>query len=105
MPSGRLAGVTPGANTNTLLWTNGGTALTVVTVSAVTRQRGETAEVRVALCTGGIGTLTDADWIEFDSQLGFGSPLERSGIPVAVGQSLVVRASTANVTFNAFGVE
>jgi len=104
MPSGRLAGVTPASGADTVLWTNPG-ALTVVTVSAVTRQRGETAEVRLALCTGGIGTLSNADYLEFDSSLGFGSPLERSGIAVATGQSLVVRSSTGNCTFNAFGVE
>ena len=104
MPSGRLGGVTPAANTNTLLWTNPG-PLTVATVSALTRATGEAASIRLALCTGGLGTLTDADWLEFDSQVGFGSPLERSGIAVATGQSLVVRSSTGNCTFNAFGVE
>lgn len=102
MPSGRLAGVTPLAGADTVLWTNPG-ALTVVTVSAVTRQSGETASVRLALCT--TTTPGNADWIEFDADVGFKTPLERSGIPVATGQSLVVRASTANCSFVAFGVE
>lgn len=64
--------------------------------------------VRVALTTG--GAPTDADWIEYDTPLpaaggSSGSVLERTGLALAAGQKLYVRASAVGVSASAFGIE
>lgn len=69
---------------------------------------GSTIQLRLAITSGAIGTLADSDWIEFNASIAVGEPLERTGLTLRAGQSLIVGNSsgtfpTANVVV--WGIE
>jgi hypothetical protein len=102
MPTGILGQAALSAATNTTIYTVPATTFTVMSVSIL--NRGNTvASVRVALAAA--ATPTNAEWIEFDAQIGPNGVLERTGIMMNAGRLLVVSANTANVSVTAFGIE
>jgi hypothetical protein len=102
MPTGLLGQAALAAATNTTLYTVPTTTFTVLGVSLC--NRGTTAvAVRIALANA--ATPTNAEWIEYDVQIGANGVLERTGIMMNAAKQLVVYASNANVSASAFGIE
>jgi hypothetical protein len=102
MPTGLLGQAALAAATNTTLYTVPTTTFTVFGVSLC--NRGTTAvAVRIALANA--ATPTNAEWIEYDVQIGANGVLERTGIMMNAAKQLVVYASNANVSASAFGIE
>lgn len=102
MATGLLGQSALAAATNTTVYTVPATTFTVLSINIL--NRGTTAvAVRVALAA--TGTPTNAEYIEFDCPVGSNGVLERTGIMMDSGKRLVVWASNANVSVNAFGIE
>jgi hypothetical protein len=102
--NGRMNAVKPAAATNTELVSAPANAIATVTLS-VCNQSSSSDTVRVAVCSGGLGTLVDADYIEFDTNVSANAVLERTGIVIFNGQTIVVRSSGGNCSFVAYGLE
>ena len=74
----------------------------VVNVAAC-NQGSAAAKVRVALSAS--ATPAGSEFIEYDVSLASAEVLERTALSLAAGQKIVVQASAASVTFNAWGIE
>jgi hypothetical protein len=71
----------------------------------VCNQSGSSEQVRIAVCSGAIGTLATSDYIEYDTMIPGNSVLERTGVVVFNGQTIVVRSANGNCSFVAYGLE
>jgi len=86
--SGRLGVAALAAEVNTVVYTAGASA---VTVNVLMCNRGtEAAAVNVALVNGDAAALTDADYVEYGVSLPPNGVLERSGLVMSAGESVVV---------------
>ncbi len=102
MATGILGQAALTAATNTTVYTVPATTFTVMAVSIL--NRGTTvASVRVALAAS--ATPTNAEYIEYDAQIGPNGVLERTGIMMNAGKLLVVYANSSNISVTAFGIE
>ncbi len=102
MATGILGQAALSAATNTTVYTVPATTFTVMAVSVL--NRGNTvASVRIALASA--ATPTNAEYIEYDAQIGPNGVLERTGIMMNAGKLLVCYASNANISVTAFGIE
>jgi hypothetical protein len=102
MATGLLGQSALAATTNTTVYTVPATTFTVLSLNVL--NRGSTAvSLRVALAAG--ANPTNAEYIEYDVQIGSSGVLERTGIMMDAGKRLVVYASNANVSVNAYGIE
>ena len=90
------------AATNTTVYTVPPSIFTVLSVNVCNRGT-TTAAVRLALAAS--STPTNAEYIEYDVQIGANGVLERTGIMMNAGKNLVVYANNSNVTVTAFGIE
>lgn len=103
MATGRLGAVNLTAATDTLLYTVPAGTFTVATVSIVNRSNSAiTVRVGVSTSTTIIGVT---DYIEYETEIMPKGVLERTGLVIDAGKSILVRSSTANVTAMAFGIE
>lgn len=103
MATGILGSVNLTAATDTLLYTAPGNTFTVATVSIVNRSNAAIAvRVGVSSSTTTIGT---AEFIEYDTEILPKGVLERTGIVLNAGKSILVRTSAANVNAVAYGME
>ena len=102
MATGILGQAALTAATNTTIYTVPATTFTVFSISVLNRGT-TTASVRIALASA--ATPTNAEYIEYDAQIGPGGTLERTGIMMDAGKLLVCYASNANVSVSAFGIE
>lgn len=103
MPSGRLAAVDIEAGVNTLIYQASGGRAFNVTVRVCNRN-GSDVKIRLALLSGGLSTLTEADWsLEYDTIIRANGNLERSEVSMAGYQSIVGYSDTSNVTFQVGG--
>lgn len=90
------------ATTNTTLYTVPNTVSTTFSVNFCNRNA---TSVTVRLAIGTTATPANADWILYDVVVqGYGA-LERSGLITHSGQLVVVYASSANVSVQAYGYE
>lgn len=107
MASGRKGAVKPAADTDTVLATNAAGSGLLVTVNvSVCNQGSSTATVRVALVDGTTtGDLAATDYVEYGLEIGPNEAFERSALVLGEGQSVIVRADTADVSFVAYGIE
>lgn len=102
MATGLLGQSALSATTYTTVYTVPATTFTVFSVNVL--NRGSTAvAIRIALAA--TGTPTTSEFIEYDVQVGAYGVLERTGLMMDAGKRLVVYASNANVSVNAFGIE
>ncbi len=102
MATGILGQAALSAATNTTVYTVPATTFTVMAVSVL--NRGNTvASVRIALASA--ATPTNAEYIEYDAQIGPNGVLERTGIMMNAGKLLVVYANSSNISVTAFGIE
>lgn len=104
MANGRMGAVKPAANTDTALYASPAASIATATVS-VCNQGGSEEQVRIAVCSGGLGTLATTDYIEYDARIAANGVLERTGVVVYNGQTIVVRSSGGNCSFVAYGLE
>ena len=98
MTSGRLAAVDISAGTNTLIYTVEGSNSFDVTVNICNRND-EDVTVRLAFVDGVLADLDDADYIEYDIIIRAGGMLERSGIQMTPGQSIIGYSDSSNVSY------
>lgn len=102
MATGRLGAADLSATTNTVLYTVPSSTKAALTVGLCNRSA-SAATVRIALAAS--STPTDAEWISYGESLAANAAMERTGIILSAGQSLVVYASAAQVSAVAWGVE
>ena len=103
MATGRLG--TPAdlsAAANTTLYTVPASTFAIVTVSVCNRGN-VPANIRMALSS--TASPTNAEWLEFDAELGAKGVLERTGIVMDSGKLIVVYSSVANVSAMVYGIE
>ncbi|MCK4330878.1 hypothetical protein KAX02_13690 [candidate division WOR-3 bacterium] len=102
MPSGRLAAVDIKAGANILIYqTPGGQAFNVTV--RICNCNDTDIKIRLALTEGGLSTLSNDDYLEYDTIIRANGNLERSGISMAGNQSIVGYSDNSNVTFQVGG--
>jgi hypothetical protein len=102
MATGRLGAQDLGAASNSTLYTVPIDTFAVVSVSLCNRSN-QACNVRLAVSN--TATPSNAEWIEFDTELLGKGVLERTGIVMDAGKFLVVYSNAAGVTAVAFGIE
>lgn len=75
------------------------------TVIANMCNRSTSTTVRLALVNGAVGSLANSDYLEYETSLGANGVLERERITLSAGQSICMRAASANVSGVVWGVE
>jgi hypothetical protein len=103
MASGRLGTANLVAATDTLLYTVPAGTFTVLTVNLVNRSN-SAVTIRLGLSSS-TTTIGNNEFIEYDTELLPKGVLERTGIALDAGKSVLVRSSIANVTAVAYGIE
>jgi len=104
MATGRLGIVDiPSAATDTLLYTAPAGYFTVATVSVANRSN-SAVTVRIAISSSS-STIATNEFIEFETEILSHGVLERTGLVLQAGYSLLVRSSAVNVNFIAYGIE
>ncbi len=102
MASGRLGVADLSAATNTTIYTVPSDTFSVVTVSVCNRGN-QAVSLRMAVAAS--STPLNSEYIEYDTEILGKGVMERTGIVMDAGKQLVVRASGANVSVVAFGIE
>jgi hypothetical protein len=102
MATGILGKSDLSAGTNTTLYTCPADTYAVVSVNMCNRGNQATS-MRVA--TAASDTPLNSEYIEYDVEILAKGVLERTGIVLGAGQKLVCRASGANVSAVAMGIE
>ena len=100
--SGRLAAVDLAITTNTLVYTCPVGKVATVNMSICNRNA-SSVTIRAALTDGVLVDLVSDDYFEYDSNIC--NVLERSGIVVGAGQSIIVYSNAANVSIVLWGWE
>lgn len=98
--SGTLGKQAPAANTNTTLYTVPANTLATININCVNRGTGDST-VRISI---GAASPANEDYIEYDAIIPAAGVLERGAIVVSAADVVVVRATTADVTFRAYGI-
>ena len=100
-----LGQVAPGANTDTTLYTTPANTQTVISTIIVTNRTSTSASYRIAVRPAG-ATLATLHYVAFDVAVGASdSTALTMGITLGATDVITVQASSANVTFSAFGSE
>ena len=100
-----LGQVAPSATTNTDLYTVGAGKSAVVSTIAITNRAATSATYRVAIRVGG-AAISNEDYIAYDTTVSANnSTMITIGVTLAATDVITVYASTANLSFNAFGTE
>ena len=102
MPTGILGTADLAATTNTTVYTVPATTFSVVTVSICNRSA---STVTVRLAASASGTPSNAEWLEFGTQILANGVLERSGIVLDTGKNIVAYSSTTSVNVVVTGIE
>jgi len=102
MATGRLGTADLSPATLTTIYTVPTDVFSVVSINVCNRSNNAQA-IRIA--ASNTDAPTDAEWIEFDVELGAKGVLERTGIIIGAGQRIVVRSSSTNVSVVVFGIE
>lgn len=102
MATGRLGAADLAAATNTTLYTVPSATFSVVSLSLCNRGA-TTVQIRVSISTS--GTPADTDYLEYDVNLLSKGVLERTGLVLDAGKTLVVRSSAVGVSAVTYGIE
>ena len=103
MASGILGQSAPSANTNTSVYTVPSSTLSVVNVMVINRSASNPVDVRIALA--GSGSPNTNEWIEYDVTVPPKGVVERTGMALQAGKSVVVYNSTADTSVTVTGLE
>jgi hypothetical protein len=100
-----LGQVAPSATTNTDLYTVGAGKSAVVSTIAVTNRAATSSTYRIAIRIAG-AAISNEDYIAYDSTVAANdSTMLTIGITLGAADIITVYASSANLSFNAFGSE
>ena len=94
------------ANTNTLLYTVPAVTSTIISSITVCNIGTSTGTFRIAMIEGAIGTVGNKNYIYYDIPIYAGdSFVTTCGFTLATTNTIMVRASSANIVFSCFGSE
>ena len=102
MATGILGANDLAATANTTVYTVPADTFAVVTVN-VTNRNSQSRNIRVA--TADDDTPTDAEWIEFDTEILGNGVIERSGIVLNEGKKIVAYTNSTEVNIVVYGIE
>jgi hypothetical protein len=102
MATGRLGIADLTATVNTTVYTCPSDKFTVASISVCNRG---TQPTTIRLAVASLSTPTNAEYIEFDTELLPKNVLERTGIMLSADQKLVIRSTSSTVSAVAFGIE
>jgi hypothetical protein len=96
----------PSATTETTLYTVPASSSTVVSTIAIANQAGTAATYRIAIRPSADASTAAKHWIVYGATVAASdSTFLTLGVTLATGDVIRVYASTANLSFNAFGSE
>lgn len=100
-----LGQVNPSATTATTLYTCPASTQTVISTITVCNQAGTSGTYRIAVRPNG-ATLSAEHYIAYDATVQANSDVARTiGLTIDASDVVTVYASSANISFNAFGSE
>ena len=102
MATGILGANDLAATANTTVYTVPADTFAVVTVN-VTNRNSQSRNIRIA--TADDDTPTDAEWIEFDTEILGNGVIERSGIVLNEGKKIVAYTNSTEVNVVVYGIE
>ena len=95
----------PSATTETDLYTVPGATTAVVSSIVICNRSGSNATFRISVAVGG-GATGNKDYLYYDNTvLANDSFIATIGVSLGAGDKIKVYASSANLSFNAFGAE
>lgn len=104
MANGRLAAVSPTANTDTLVYQVPSTKTASISL-CICNTNISGSQIRISIEDSGGSSITTSKCIEFDSTIAPNSIIERGGIVLGNQQKLYCRSSASNVNFIVYGYE
>jgi hypothetical protein len=104
MANGRLAAVTPEANTDTLLYQVPSSSTASITV-VICNTSTSSSNIRLSMENSAAVGIAVTNCIEFDTPITPLSPFERGGLVLGSQQKLFCRSSVSNVNFIVYGYE
>ena len=90
------------ATTNTTIYTVPADNFAIVSIN-ITNRATSTRDIRIALAAS--DTPTNAEWIEYDTEIVANGTLERSGIVIDATKKVVAYANSTDVTVMVYGIE
>lgn len=102
MANGILGTSALAATTNTTVYTVPADTFSVVTIS-VTNRNTTSRNIRIALAA--TGTPTNAEYIEYDTELLGNGSIERGGVVIDATKNVVVYANSTDVSCVVYGIE
>lgn len=104
MATGRLRALDiPAAATDTLLYTAPAGYFTMATISVCNRSN-SAVSVRIGISTS-TTAIGNNEYIEYETEILSHGVLERTGLVINPGNSILVRSSAVLVSFVAYGIE
>ena len=103
MTLGRLAANSIPAGANTLIYTTPSRSSGIEATVNICNRNTVDATIRLAIVPEYVDSLDMADYIEYDVVVRPGGVIERKGIQLIIGQSIVGYSDVSNVTFQMWG--
>lgn len=104
MTIGRLGAVNLSASVNTILYTAPAGSFATLTINMCNRTL-TSSKIRIAILSGALGSLSVNDYIEYDVAISTAGMIERSGIVVGPGNSVMVFSDSSNMSAVCWGFE
>jgi len=102
MANGRLGAEALGAASNITVYTCPADTFSVVTVN-FTNRNAQARNIRLAISDG--ASPTNAEWVEYDTELIGNGVLERTGLVLSAGQRIVAFANSTDCNCLVYGIE
>lgn len=91
------------AASDTIIYTVPADTFAVVSINLCNRSTANAADIRIAVSD--TGTPTNAEFLEYDSEILRSGVIERTGIVLQAGKNVVVRVSSNDITAQVYGIE